>query len=69
MINYDCIKRKAEDLVESIKEFDASDYFTLNYKETGKFSFTLLCLAAALYGTGYLVNKVIKEVKDNTDNK
>ena len=69
MFNYDYIKRKAEDLAESIKEFDASDYFTLNYKETGKFSFTLLCLAAALYGAGHLVNKVLKEVKDNTDKK
>lgn len=63
MIEY--IKNQTEDILNSIKEFEMSDYFTLNYKQTRKFSFTMLCISIGLYLIGILVEKLIKVVKDN----
>lgn len=63
MIEY--IKHQAETIITSIKEFEMSDYFTLNYKQTRKFSFTMLCIGIGLYLTGLLVEKLIKVAKDN----
>lgn len=67
MIEY--IKNQAEAIITSIKEFEMSDYFTLNYKQTRKFSFTMLCIGIGLYLTGLLVEKLIKAAKDNTPAK
>lgn len=61
MIEY--IRNQAEEIVTSIKEFEASDYFTLNYKKTKKFSFTVLCICAGLYIISVLVEKLIKTEK------
>ena len=63
MLEY--IKNQAESIVNSIKEFEVSEYFTLNYKETRKFSFTMLCIGIGLYLTGLLVEKLIKLAKEN----
>ena len=63
MIEY--IKNQAEAIITSIKEFEMSDYFTLNYKQTRKFSFTMLCIGISLYLAGLLVEKLIKVAKDN----
>lgn len=67
MIEY--IKHQAESIVTSIKEFEMSDYFTLNYKQTRKFSFTMLCIGIGLYLTGLLVEKLIKVANDSTTAK
>lgn len=67
MIEY--IKHQAESIVTSIKEFEMSDYFTLNYKQTRKFSFTMLCIGIGLYLTGLLVEKLIKVANDSTSVK
>lgn len=63
MIEY--IKNQTESILNSIKEFEMSDYFTLNYKQTRKFSFTMLCIGIGLYLIGILVEKLIKVAKDN----
>lgn len=67
MIEY--IKHQAESIVTSIKEFEMSDYFTLNYKQTRKFSFTMLCIGIGLYLTGLLVEKLIKVANDSASVK
>lgn len=60
---YSYIKNKANDVVNSIKEFEASEYFSLNYKEGKKFSFTMVAIAISLLGTGYLIERLIKNSK------
>lgn len=57
------IKNKANKVVDSIKEFEASEYFSLNYKEGKKFSFTMVCIGLGLLGTGYLIERLIKNSK------
>lgn len=63
MIEY--IKNQADSILKSIKDFEASDYFSLNFKETRKFSFTMLCIGIGLYFTGLLVDKLIRIAKEN----
>lgn len=65
----DYIKNQAEDIITSIKEFEMSDYFTLNYKHTRKFSFTMLCIGIGLYFIGFLVDRLINSAKNNADIK
>lgn len=67
MIEY--IKNQAEGIITSIKEFEMSDYFTLNYKQTRKFSFTMLCIGIGLYFIGFLVDRLINSAKNNADIK
>lgn len=57
------IKDKANKVVDSIKEFEASEYFSLNYKEGKKFSLTMVCISLGLLGTGYLIERLIKNSK------
>lgn len=63
---FEYIKSQAGAILNSIKEFEASDYFSLNFKETRKFSFTMLCIGIGLYLTGLLVDKLIRIAKENT---
>jgi hypothetical protein len=68
----DIIKNQIEKIEEVVGDFKASDYFSLDYKETKKFSFTMLCALAGLYIAGLGTAKVIKLIKnelDKEDNK
>lgn len=68
----DIIKNQIEKIEEVVGDFKASDYFSLDYKETKKFSFTMLCALAGLYIAGLGTAKVIKFIKnelDKEDNK
>lgn len=62
MFNY--IKNQANEVVDSIKEFEASEYFSLNYKDGKKFSLTMVCIGIGLLGTGYLLDRLIKNTKN-----
>lgn len=57
------IKDKANKVVDSIKEFEASEYFSLNYKEGKKFSLAMVVIAISIFGTGYLIERLIKNIK------
>lgn len=61
MFNY--IKNQANEVMDSIKGFEASEHFSLNYKEGKKFSFTMACIGIGLLGTGYLLERLITGVK------
>ena len=68
----DIIKNQIEKIEEVVGDFKASDYFSLDYKETKKFSFTMLCAIAGLYIAGLGTAKVIKLIKNELgkeDNK
>lgn len=68
----DIIKNQIEKIEEIVSDFKASDYFSLDYKETKKFSFTMLCALAGLYIAGLSTAKVIKLIKNELaaeDNK
>lgn len=59
MFNY--IKNKANSITETIKGFEASEYFSLNYKDTKKFSFTMMIAAATLAIAAYVVKMFVSE--------
>lgn len=63
MFNY--IKNQANEIVDSIKEFEATKYFSLNYKDGKKFSFTMACIGFSLLGSGYLLGQLIKNSKNS----
>lgn len=68
----DIIKNQIEKIEEVVSDFKASDYFSLDYKETKKFSLTMLCALAGLYVAGLGTAKVIKLIKNELgkeDNK
>jgi hypothetical protein len=68
----DIIKNQIEKIEEIVGDFKASDYFSLDYKETKKFSITMLCALAGLYIAGIGTAKVIKLIKNELgkeDNK
>ena len=68
----DIIKNQIEKIEEVVGDFKASDYFSLDYKETKKFSLTMLCAIAGLYIAGLGTAKVIKFIKNELgkeDNK
>lgn len=60
----DIIKNQIEKIEEVVGDFKASDYFSLDYKETKKFSITMLCALAGLYIAGVGTAKVIKLIKN-----
>jgi hypothetical protein len=60
----DIIKNQIEKIEEIVGDFKASDYFSLDYKETKKFSITMLCALAGLYIAGVGTAKVIKLIKN-----
>ena len=68
----DIIKNQIEKIEGVVSDFKASDYFSLDYKETKKFSLTMLCALAGLYLAGLGTAKVIKLIKNELgkeDNK
>lgn len=65
----DIIKNQIEKIEEVVGDFKATDYFSLDYKETKKFSFTLLCAIAGLYIAGLGTAKVIKLIKNELSDK
>ena len=68
----DIIKNQIEKIEGVVGDFKASDYFSLDYKETKKFSLTMLCALAGLYIAGLGTAKVIKLIKNELgkeDNK
>ena len=68
----DIIKNQIEKIEGVVRDFKASDYFSLDYKETKKFSLTMLCALAGLYIAGLGTAKVIKLIKNELgkeDNK
>ena len=68
----DIIKNQIEKIEGVVSDFKASDYFSLDYKETKKFSLTMLCALAGLYIAGLGTAKVIKLIKNELgkeDNK
>ena len=62
----DIIKNQIEKIEEVVGDFKASEYFSLDYKETKKFSFTMLC---GLYLAGLGTAKVIKLIKNELSDK
>jgi hypothetical protein len=60
----DIIKNQIEKIENVVGDFKASDYFSLDYKETKKFSITMLCALAGLYIAGLGTAKVIKLIKN-----
>jgi hypothetical protein len=60
----DIIKNQIEKIENVVGDFKASDYFSLDYKETKKFSITMLCALAGLYIAGVGTAKVIKLIKN-----
>lgn len=62
MFNY--IKNQANEVVDSIKEFNAAEHFSLNYKDGKKFSFTMACIGIGLLGSSYLLGQLIKNSKN-----
>lgn len=65
----DIIKNQIEKIEEVVGDFKASEYFSLDYKETKKFSFTMLCALAGLYLAGLGTAKVIKLIKNELSDK
>ena len=63
----DIIKNQIEKIEEVVSDFKASDYFSLDYKETKKFSLTMLCALAGLYVAGLGTAKVIKLIKNQIE--
>lgn len=54
------IKRQTDKMVEMVKEFEMKDYFSLNYKETGKFNFTIFAIAGLLCATNYFLGRYLE---------
>lgn len=65
----DIIKKQLEKIEGVVTELKASDYFSLDYKDTKKFSITMLCAVAGLYIAGNGAAKIIKFIKNELSNE
>ena len=58
------IKNQIEKIEECIGDFKASDYFSIDYKEPKKFTFTMACALAGFCLVGFGLSKVTNLVKN-----
>lgn len=58
------IKEQIEKIEKCVSEFKASDYFSLDYKETNKFGFTMLCALVGLYIATVGITNLINFIKN-----